>query len=124
MPQSKLVRTVLSLGYPSSPPEGGRWHPGRKPLSELVHEERYGRRGLPPRGRTWMVLEALAPQWELALHQTLAEMILTSRAVVSKGDGQVSARGSHPALGKNRIVVVDGLVNMNPLPVFVRSGSL
>jgi hypothetical protein len=26
--------------------------------------------------------------------------------------------------GKNRIVVVDGLVSMNPLPVFVRSSSL
>ena len=46
IPQSKLVRTVLSLGYPTSPPEGG--HPalpkGRKPLSELGHEERYGQR--------------------------------------------------------------------------------
>jgi nitroreductase len=44
--QSKLVRTVLSLGYPVSPPEGGRLAvpKGRKPLSELVHEERYGRR--------------------------------------------------------------------------------
>ena len=40
------MRTVLSLGYPSSPPEGGRLAlpKGRKPLSELVHEERYGRR--------------------------------------------------------------------------------
>jgi nitroreductase len=46
IPQSKLVRTVLSLGYPTSPPEGGRLAlpKGRKPLSELVHEERYGRR--------------------------------------------------------------------------------
>jgi hypothetical protein len=46
------VRTVLSLGYPTSPPEGG--HPalpkGRKPLSELVHEERYGRRGVSAEG--------------------------------------------------------------------------
>jgi nitroreductase len=52
IPQSKLVRTVLSLGYPTSPPEGG--HPalpkGRKPLSELVHEERYGRRGVSAEG--------------------------------------------------------------------------
>ena len=41
IPQSKLVRTVLSLGYPTSPPEGGRLAlpKGRKPLSELVHEE-------------------------------------------------------------------------------------
>src|SRR5215203_3489101 len=46
IPQSKLVRTVLSFGYPASPPEGGRLAlpKGRKPLSELVHEERYGRR--------------------------------------------------------------------------------
>jgi nitroreductase len=46
IPQSKLVRTVLSLGYPASPPEGGHLAlpKGRKPLSELVHEERYGRR--------------------------------------------------------------------------------
>jgi hypothetical protein len=46
MPQSKLVRTVLSLGYPTSLPEGGRLAlpKGRKPLSEQVHEERYGRR--------------------------------------------------------------------------------
>jgi nitroreductase len=46
IPQSKLVRTVLSLGYPASPPEGGRLAlpKGRKPLSELVHEERCGQR--------------------------------------------------------------------------------
>ena len=44
--QPKLLRTVLSLGYQVSPPEGGRpaLPRGRKPLSELVHEERYGRR--------------------------------------------------------------------------------
>jgi len=43
---SKLVRTVLSLGYPTSAPEGGHLAlpKGRKPLPELVHEERYGRR--------------------------------------------------------------------------------
>ena len=52
IPQSKLVRTVLSLGYPTSPPEGGRLAlpKGRKPLSELVHEERYGRRRTSPEG--------------------------------------------------------------------------
>jgi hypothetical protein len=35
---------VLSLGYPTSPPEGGHLAlpKGRKPLSELMHEERYG----------------------------------------------------------------------------------
>jgi hypothetical protein len=45
--QCKLVRTVLSLGYPTTPPEGGglALPKGRKPLSELVHEEHYGRRG-------------------------------------------------------------------------------
>ena len=52
IPQPKLVRTVLSLGYPTSPPEGGRLAlpKGRKPLSELVHEERYGRRELAAEG--------------------------------------------------------------------------
>ena len=52
IPQSKMVRTVLSLGYPASPPEGGRLAlpKGRKPLSELVHEERYGRRRTFPEG--------------------------------------------------------------------------
>jgi hypothetical protein len=47
------VRTVLSLGYPTSPPEGGRLAlpKGRKPLTELVHEERYGRRGGLTEGR-------------------------------------------------------------------------
>jgi hypothetical protein len=46
IPQSKLVRTVLSLGYPTSPPEGGHLAlpKGRKPLPELVYEERYGLR--------------------------------------------------------------------------------
>jgi nitroreductase len=46
IPPAKLVRTALSLGYPASPPEGGRLAvpKGRKPLPELVHEERYGRR--------------------------------------------------------------------------------
>jgi nitroreductase len=52
IPQSKLVRTVLSLGYPTSPPQGGHLAlpKGRKPLSELVHEERYGRRGASAEG--------------------------------------------------------------------------
>jgi nitroreductase len=47
IPHSKLVRTVLSLGYPTSVPEGGHLAlpKGRKRLLELVHEERYGRRG-------------------------------------------------------------------------------
>ena len=46
VPQDRLVRTVLSLGYAARQPKGGRpaVPKGRKPLSELVHEYRYGRR--------------------------------------------------------------------------------
>jgi hypothetical protein len=46
IPQGRLVRTALSLGYAARPPEGGRsaLPKGRKPLSELVYEDRYGRR--------------------------------------------------------------------------------
>jgi hypothetical protein len=46
IPTGRLVRTALSLGYPAHPPSGGRsaLPQGRKPLSELVHEDRYGRR--------------------------------------------------------------------------------
>ena len=52
IPHSKLVRTVLSLGYPSSAPAGGHLAlpKGRKPLLELVHEERYGSRGTSAEG--------------------------------------------------------------------------
>jgi len=43
IPESRTVRTAISLGYPD---EGARraTSPGqpRKPLSEIVHEERYG----------------------------------------------------------------------------------
>jgi nitroreductase len=43
IPESRTVRTAISLGYPA---EGARraTRPGqaRKPLSEIVHEERYG----------------------------------------------------------------------------------
>jgi nitroreductase len=33
----RVVRTAISMGYPAKPPRRGR----RKPISELVHEERY-----------------------------------------------------------------------------------
>lgn len=55
VPRGRLMRTALSLGYPVEPPSGARsaLPGGRKPLSELVYEERYGRRpdsaGLRPR---------------------------------------------------------------------------
>src|SRR5215210_8972616 len=43
IPQKKVVRTAISLGYPD---EGARrsrasYGPARKPLGEIVHEERY-----------------------------------------------------------------------------------
>jgi nitroreductase len=37
VPAKPVVRTAISLGYPASPPRRGV----RKPISELVHEERY-----------------------------------------------------------------------------------
>lgn len=42
IPPGRLVRTAISLGYPDE--EARRISPGqaRKPLSEIVHEERYG----------------------------------------------------------------------------------
>ncbi len=44
IPQERLVRTAISLGYPDE--EARRAHPkraqARKPLADLVHEERYG----------------------------------------------------------------------------------
>jgi nitroreductase len=42
IPEDRTVRTAISLGYPE---EGGRRRRAgraRKPLSEIVHEERYG----------------------------------------------------------------------------------
>lgn len=46
VPGERLVRTVLSLGHPDrDPPRGiSALPPGRKPMAELLHEERYGRR--------------------------------------------------------------------------------
>ena len=42
IPPERVVRTAISLGYPDE--EARRPRPGqaRKPLSEIVHEERYG----------------------------------------------------------------------------------
>lgn len=42
VPPERVVRTAISLGYPEAS-AGGRRRPGpaRKPLSEIVHEERY-----------------------------------------------------------------------------------
>ena len=37
VPGKRVVRTVVSIGYPAHPPRRGR----RKPIGELVHEERY-----------------------------------------------------------------------------------
>jgi len=41
VPEGRMVRTAISLGYPD---EGARRRAGqaRKPISEIVHEERYG----------------------------------------------------------------------------------
>ena len=42
VPPGRTVRTVISLGYPDREARRGRGAPSRKPLSEIVHEERYG----------------------------------------------------------------------------------
>jgi nitroreductase len=46
VPQDRLLRTALSVGYEDPGAEGGRFHPeqARKPLVELVHQERWGER--------------------------------------------------------------------------------
>jgi nitroreductase len=44
IPRHKVVRTAISLGYPDEQarrPRSGRG-PARKPVSEIVHQERYG----------------------------------------------------------------------------------
>jgi nitroreductase len=43
IPQEKLVRTVISIGYPDEEAQSARSKPAqaRKPLSELVHYDRY-----------------------------------------------------------------------------------
>ena len=42
IPSGRTVRTAISLGYPDEGARRGRGAPVRKPLSEIVHEERYG----------------------------------------------------------------------------------
>ncbi len=44
IPQDRLLRTALSIGYEDPGAEGARFHPeqARKPLNELVHLERWG----------------------------------------------------------------------------------
>jgi nitroreductase len=44
IPQEKVVRTAISLGYPDEGARGSGSGRGqaRKPLDEIVHEERYG----------------------------------------------------------------------------------
>ncbi len=46
VPQARLLRTALSVGYEDHGAEGGRMHPeqARKPLAELVYQERWGER--------------------------------------------------------------------------------
>jgi nitroreductase len=46
VPQDRLLRTAVSVGYEDPGAEGGRMHPeqARKPLAELVHQERWGER--------------------------------------------------------------------------------
>lgn len=44
IPRHKMVRTVISVGYPDQQarrPRSGRG-PARKPLDEILHQERYG----------------------------------------------------------------------------------
>lgn len=41
IPADRTVRTAISLGYPDEEVRRGRGAPVRKPLSEIVHEERY-----------------------------------------------------------------------------------
>ena len=45
IPPEKTVRTAISLGYPDEDARRGRGAPARKPLSEILHEERYGQAG-------------------------------------------------------------------------------
>jgi nitroreductase len=43
VPENRTVRTTISLGYPDEEARRRRVGQARKPLSEIVHEERYGR---------------------------------------------------------------------------------
>jgi nitroreductase len=42
VPEGRTVRTAISLGYPDEGTRRRRTGQARKPLSEIVHEERYG----------------------------------------------------------------------------------
>ncbi|MDQ3862284.1 MAG: nitroreductase family protein [Actinomycetota bacterium] len=42
IPQQKVVRTAISLGYPDEGARRSRRGQARKPLGEIVYEERYG----------------------------------------------------------------------------------
>jgi nitroreductase len=42
VPQGRTLRTAISLGYAEESARRGRGGPARKPLTEIVHEERYG----------------------------------------------------------------------------------
>ncbi len=42
VPQGRVVRTAISLGYPDERARRRRAAQARKPLSEIVYEERYG----------------------------------------------------------------------------------
>ena len=42
VPEGRVVRTAISLGYPDESTRRRRLGPARKALSEIVHEERYG----------------------------------------------------------------------------------
>jgi nitroreductase len=43
IPEGRMVRTAISLGYPDEGARRRRAGQARKSLSEIVHEERYGR---------------------------------------------------------------------------------
>jgi nitroreductase len=42
VPEGRMVRTAISLGYPDEGARRRRVGQARKPLSEIVHEELYG----------------------------------------------------------------------------------
>ncbi len=42
VPEGRMVRTTISLGYPDESARRRRAGQARKPISEIVHEERYG----------------------------------------------------------------------------------
>ena len=46
IPQEKMVRTTISLGYPDEVARRSRSGQARKPLDEIVHYERYGQESL------------------------------------------------------------------------------